>query len=511
MAAVPAVTPRQARRALGIIRVSWERDGTTSPEIQRHAIEQHAARTNTPVVDWIVAADDRRYSASRNDSKWWAKLDSAIARLEAGEVEALFVWQLSRSARHRLRWAVAIDRIESAGGVLESATELLDTTTSAGRFSRDVIVAHNVMQAELIGETWRETHQRRVRKGLPPTGGHRFGYVQPVHSDNCPKSCERTRPHGIHEPDPVTGQVLRELYRMYIAGAGYAKITRHLNESGHTDGRERWTYAGVIRMLDSGFGAGLLGHTEVVNKKRVIPPPWKRRYSQGVHDAVIDTATWDAYVARRASGSGRSARARTPYLLAGIVRCGDCGRSMHGKRTDGQYTYVCSRAATTTGVRKVSVVAWRVEKFVEEWLFGFAEDADARVAAQAARVGKRRDSEFTLRRARARIEKADERLAALTIKLADGTVSDAAYRAAAESIQADRDAAEEAVRAATSNPVIERAPAEVPRNLRDLWATLNTEQKNLLLRPLLDRVVVAPAAHRGFRGDRFTIVPRWEA
>lgn len=488
--------PRPRRRALGLIRVSWERDGTTSPDIQRHAIEQHAERTNSEIIDWIIAADDHKFSASRNDSQWWAILDSAIERVEAGDIDALIVWQLSRSARHRLRWAVAIDRIETAGGVLESATELIDTTTSSGRFSRDVIVAHNVMMGELIGETWRETHQRRIRNGLPPTGGHRFGY-QVV--------------DGRHTPDPETAPALRELYRMYLAGAGYARLTRYLNERGLTDGRERWTYQGVIRMLDSGFAAGLLGHTELVKNKRRVPPPWKRRYSRGVHEPVIDEATWAAYVARRESSSGRRIRERSPYILTGLARCADCGSSMHGKRTDGRFTYVCSRAANTTGVRKVSVVAWRVERYVERWLFAFAEDADAQIAAGAAHAAKRQESDFTVRRARARLQQADDRLAALTIKLADGTISDAAYRAAADLIQADRDAAEQALRAAAANPVHERAPVEIPKDLVSFWPTLNAGEKNLLLRPLIARVEIAPARHRGDTSDRYRVVPHWEA
>ncbi len=136
--------PDSPRRVIGGIRVSKKRDDMTSPDLQRAAIETYAATHGYLVVDWVEGVDD---SGSQRSSSWWRKLDRAVDRVEAGEVDGIIVWKFSRTARHRLKWAVALDRIESAGGVLESATEQFDTTTSAGRFARGMIAEMNAFEA----------------------------------------------------------------------------------------------------------------------------------------------------------------------------------------------------------------------------------------------------------------------------------------------------------------------------------------------------------------------------
>lgn len=486
--AVRSIVPR--RRGIALIRVSKDRDGLTSPDVQRHAIEECAAARGVEIVDWVEGIDE---SGSSRTSAWWPRLDQAIELMERGEVDTILVWKFSRIGRARLKWAIAIDRVDTLGGQIIAATEPIETTTASGRFARGMLGEMNAYQAELIGETWREAHERRIRAGLPPTGGPRFGYTRDT--------------DGTYRPDPETGPVLAELYRRYLGGMGTAQLTRWLNDNGI--GRDRWTFQTVARMLDAGFGAGLLGRTEVRAGTRRTPPPWERTYEPGIHEPVIDADTWRAYVARRKANGGRRTRARSPYLLTGLLRCGDCGGRMHGKFTDGRATYTCSTASTTTGVRKVSVVAWRIEQYVKEWLFEYADDVDAQLAAHARGTTRKRNAEFTTRRAHARLAKADERLAALTIKLADGTIDDNAYRIAADAIRADREAAAHALQQAAPNPVEEQA-VEVPRDIVTLWPDLSVEHRALILRPLIGHIFVDPARFRGDVADRYRIVPRWE-
>lgn len=474
-----------------MIRVSKERDGMTSPEVQRHAIEQYAVRQNIEITEWVEGLDE---SGSQARSAWWPRLDYAIEKIENAEADVIVVWKFSRVGRRRVRWAVALDRVDTAGGAIESATEQADASPS-GRLQRGMMGEFNAYQAELIGETWREAHSRRVRIGLPPTGGHRFGYRQE---------------NRAYSPDPETGPILRNLYLLYLGGVGYAALTRILNEGGHTDGRERWTYQGVVRMLDSGFAAGRLGRTVIVDGKRRTPPPWERTYDKGAHEPIITNEEWAAYIAHRLRRGGTRSRERAKYLLAGLVRCGDCGSSMHGKANP-KAIYMCSRASNTSGMRKVTIDATRVETAVEQWLFGFSTDTDARLRAASAHEVKRDRSAFTIRRSTAIIAKAEERLAALTIKLADGTITDAAYRAAADRIEAERATAAEALNSAPVNPVVEQAPATIPKDLAALWPRMSVDHRNKFLRPLIDRIEIAPAKHRGDISPRWTIVPSWEA
>src|SRR6476660_7321680 len=145
--------PESPPRVLGLIRVSKERDGVVSPEVQRTAISDYSAARGYEITGWLEGLDE---SGSRARSAWWPRLDQAVAAVEAGEYDVIVVWKFSRTARHRLRWAVALDRVESAGGQLESATEQVDTTTSTGRFTRGMLAELNAFEAERIGEVWKE-------------------------------------------------------------------------------------------------------------------------------------------------------------------------------------------------------------------------------------------------------------------------------------------------------------------------------------------------------------------
>jgi len=191
------------------------RDDLISPELQRTAIEDHARRSGIAIIDWREVLDE---SASRERSGWWATLEEAIEQVEAGTLDVLVLWKYNRAARNRRRWAVALDRIEVAGGQIESATEGLDTTTSTGRLARGMLAELAAWEADKIGETWKETHARRTANGLPHSGRPRFGYLY-------------TREHG-YQPDPETAPILVQMYERFAGGDSVRSIAKWLNTLG---------------------------------------------------------------------------------------------------------------------------------------------------------------------------------------------------------------------------------------------------------------------------------------
>lgn len=476
---------RPARRAVLYLRQSEFREESMSLESQ-----EHITRTYAEQHGYTVVAVER----DGITGKVWTKRPGvvrAMAALEAGDADVIVLWRWSRLSRNRRDWAVASDRADIAGGRIESATEPTDVATAAGRFQRGVMVEMAVFESERIGEQWREVHDHRVRHGLPATGGPRFGYLR---DDG-----------GGYVPDPETAPVLADLYRRYLGGMGAAQLTRHVNTLGvyWGDGKP-WTYQGLMRMLDSGFAAGLLGRT----KPKVLPV-WERQYRPGAHEPIITRDVWDAYVARRAQRYRVPTREAHTYLLTGLVRC-SCGSPMHGKKYNGRPTYVCSRSTVTNDHRKVSMVAWRVDELATRWVLTLATDVDAEAEARARHRVKRSRAAVTARSAQRLLKQAEARLATLTVKLADGKISDAAYALAVETIEQDRAAAQMRMRLAPANPVEAHAAATLPRDLERFWAGMTNQQKAAILRPLIERIEISPARARGARDDdRVRIVPTW--
>lgn len=475
--------PESPPRVLGLVRVSKEREGMTSPEVQRAAIENYAASRGYVVAGWAEGLDE---SGSRAKSAWWPRLDQAVAEVEAGEYDVIVVWKFSRTARHRLRWAVALDRVEEAGGRLESATEQVDTTTSTGRFTRGMLAELNAFEAERIGEVWKETHARRVRSGRPHTGKPKWGYIY----DPVAK---------VHQPDPEAGPVLADLYRRYIAGESVYQLVRWLNAHGwRTTTGNTWSDHTLRRVMDAGFASG-----------RFIVAG---QLHDGVHEPLIDKATWQAYLDARAGRRVQPARAaRSQYLLSGLVRCARC----EGKMVAGQFghahepKYRC-KAGKESGPEVCTggyVMAAYLERHVVEWLTERAGRVDAarldHVAAKSHAVSSKSE-EDRLARELLRIEEAIGRLA---MQDAKAPLPGEVYARARGELEAEHAALTASLQHAqrTTRGLVDD-PAVAARTLLEGWKTRPVEHRREALRQLIREVRVLTGRPRAV----VTIVPVWE-
>lgn len=459
-----------------------------SPEVQRVAIGDYAAARGYDIAGWLEGIDE---SGSRARSAWWPRLDQAVASVEAAEFDVILVWKFSRVARHRLRWAVAIDRVEEAGGRIESATEQFDTTTSSGRLARGMLAELQAFEAERIGETWKEAHSARIRGGRPHTGKPRFGYAY----DAAAK---------VHVPDPETGPLLADLYGRYVAGESVYTLVRWLNRHGWRtiEGRP-WSDRTLRRVLDSGFASGrfMAGG----NLKRGVAA----QLHQGVHEPLIDDGLWQAYLDARAERRARPARSvRSQYLLSGLVRCGRCGRPMVANLTEGTPRYRCKVAkemgptVCVGGYVQAAIVEARVLEELEK-IAGQVEAAEHLAPAMDARRASTRSEGDRLAR---EILRAEEALARLAVQDAERPLPPAVYRRAVdelvEQLEQLQGAAEAVARAARATEV---DVVEVAAGLLEAWHEWPVEQRREQLRRVFARVVVWTG-----RPARVDVVPVWE-
>lgn len=467
-----------------------------APELQRDATREHCARRGYDVVGVVEGIDE---SGSRARSAWWPRLDAAIERVEAGEVDVIVVWELSRTARNRLRWAVALDRVEAAGGRIESATEPIDVTTAAGRFQRGMLAEMHAYRAEAIGEGWKATIARRRRAGLPHSARYRFGY--------------RPGADGLLEPDPETAPILAEAYRRYAAGAGLRALCTWLTALGiRTSRGGQFSHGTLGKTLDSGFGAGLLRvhdpdcttrHPAGTDVGRCP----QRTYLPGAHPAIIDTAAWDAYLAARADRTTiapRHRRASTP--LSGIARCGACGYTLTYERekTRQRGTQAPRLSCLRTGCRRSSVMYTVAEAAVLAWLptvegqMG-AASASAEQSSSAAKVQAERAARAATDAARA--------LAQLTVDHARRIVPTSAYEAARDALVAEQATAQASLDQLTRRAAASSDHALAAAHLLETWGTAPPEELAPMLRDLCTVWVVR---RDGARGCDVRVVGIWE-
>lgn len=462
-----------------------------SPDVQRLAITDYSRTRGYDVCGWLEGIDE---SGSRARSAWWPRLEQAVASVEAGEYDVVVVWKFSRTARNRLKWAAAIDRVEAVGGRLESATEQIDVTTSAGRFTRGMFGEMAAFEAERIGEGWKEAHAKRVSDGKPANGKPRFGYVYDLEAK-------------VHVPDPVTGPVLADAYRRYVAGESVYQLVRWLNGRGwRTTGGGLWSDRSLRRVMDSGFASGrFLAGGDV---RRGVAPVLR----EGVHEALISEELWQAYLDARAVRRGRPARAeRSQYVLSGLVRCARCGGPMvagqFGREGVPKYRCSTSKEKGSGACAGGYVMASYVEAHVLGWLQGVADAVDersARVGAVAPVVVSARAQEEVLAR---QIARADEALTRLVVQNAEDPLPEGVYRSARAELE-DRIAglteALEAVRRDARRAPVDRRVAAA--SLLESWDQLLVSGRREVLRGLMDCVLVTTGRPRA----TFRVVDVWE-
>lgn len=474
-----AAVPDHPRRVVALIRVSKEGkrgERLMSPELQRVAIMDHCTRQGHEIVDEIEAIDE---SGSRAKSAWWPRLDSVIERVEAGEIDGVVMWKYSRVARNRRRWAVAVDRIESIGGIIESATEQVDASTSPGRLTRGMLAELNAFQAEQIGESWRETHAARVARGLPPGGKLPWGWEWGI---------------GEIHPDPEKAPYIVEAYARFLAGAGQRELTRWLNESGVRPMHSaRWHFNSVAQCLDSPVHAGFIVYQG------------ERR--EGAHEGLVSVETYEAYLAERE----RRAHERHPtrrYLGSGIATC-DCGAPMHGftgaavPSTGRKWVgYRCKTLGKGAGHGKAwSITAAVVDDALMAFLHEVADDVENRAVKKAASADVSRIE--TERIARELVE-LDKQEARLTEQLTRGIVPERAYVADMGRIASARADLEKglATTRRTAAVIPEDASGLARAALED-WVTLSVQGRREVVRRLVREAAVDYATRT------VDVVPVW--
>lgn len=454
-------------KAVLYLRQSVAREESISLELQETAGRQYAEQQGYEVV---AVESDPGISG-----RTWKRpaVVRVMAMIEDGNADVIVLWKWSRLSRSRLDWAVAADRVETAGGRIESATEPLDVSTSTGRLARGMLTEFAAFESERIGDVWKESHARRVSQGLPANGKPRFGY-------------QYTRAEGF-TPDPVSGPVLAQMYRRYISGQSVYSLVQWANEgptrpvTGYgvsSDGL--WSARTIRRILDQGFGAGYITrHGERV---------------PGAHEAVISQAEFEEYLSRRETRRVSRRTERSEYLLSGLIRC-DCGSTMNAGLFGTAKTakYRCKASAEKRAHTGGYVTTTVVEAAVLAWLQGVADEittAAHDVPAPKVKAGAS-NQEAVLRR---KLVKLGARMDNLTLKLVDGTIPQDSYERIRDQTKTEMATTETQLRTLA---VAETKPADViVPDLLANWDILPVTVRRDMLTRLIHPVRVKPGRPR---------------
>lgn len=459
-------------RAFGYLRISHDPSGSSiSPDRQRVEIERVAAAKGFDVVEWF---EDRDASAFRKVHR--PGFEAMLLRLD--EVRAVFVYELSRSARRMAVQMDFLDTLEEKGIRLVSVTQ--GDTGEGQRFVFDVLAAADAEESRKLSARIRSAKDFLASSGKLPFNARSFGF--------------RRDGDALVWVDAEV-EWLRYMVRRYLEGAGTLQIATELSDAGApTVLGGTWSPTSVLNQLRS---PRLLGfatyHGEPTSQEPVGEP-------------VLDAATYrrlQAEIRRRSRQHVRAPRSDTE--LTGLLYCKRCeGRmfAQHSIRRGGSRyeVYHCrKRAGHSTSIAKSFVeaeVAQRLFRKVDEHREGLAE--------QEAVLDDTHDPDAALR---GRIEHLRWRLSEL-----DHDYWQGGRTLGRETYYEQRAALEETV-ALLTDKLTEHADtcalhvyAETLGDLREVWPHMTHGERHQMFALWIERVIVSPVGRgHGRRASRIDV------
>jgi DNA invertase Pin-like site-specific DNA recombinase len=142
-------------QVVGYIRVSLREQATEGVSL---ATQQAKIQAYAVVKDWTVLEmiQDQGASAKSLHRPGLAQL---LARVQAGQVQAVVVYKLDRLTRSVADLDKLMKLFERKGVALVSLQESLDATTATGRLMMNLLASVSQWEREVIGERTRDAMQ----------------------------------------------------------------------------------------------------------------------------------------------------------------------------------------------------------------------------------------------------------------------------------------------------------------------------------------------------------------
>ena len=259
-------------------------------------------------------------------------LDRLMADVHQGKFQRVVFLKLDRLGRN-LRDLLNISaRLDELGVGIVSVHDNFDTGTPSGRLYFSMLGAVAEFERDLISERMSMGRLGAARNGRYVGGPAPYGYDYN----------RETHQLVVNETEAA---VVRRIYRTYIdEGLSHDRIAERLNAEGvptkttrvrSEDGKKKgWMRTHITRMLTNSLYKGTThyGKTRLVGgQKRTRQPQPSKEWIEIAVPAIVAEEQWLAVQRRARRNKRESQRPRdkaNAFLLSGLMRCQECGRSM---------------------------------------------------------------------------------------------------------------------------------------------------------------------------------------
>lgn len=303
--------------------------------------------------------------SARSDARPEFQRLCSMARKPGCPFQAVLVWSWSRFARN-LQDAVTYQELLKKHHIeLISISEPIPDGP-LGELLRNILHSINEFySADLAKQTLRgmvETAQQGYALGGPAPYGYKKEHV--AH----PQGGQKVR----YAPDPEEAPIVRRVYEAYASGKGLETIADGLNLDGIPTRRgKQWqkpTIKGMLWDNKEVYLGNLIFNRRKKSRGKLLYMKPKEEWiiQKGTHEPIITRELAKAVEVAK-NGRGRPRKADRPLcILKGLVRCAECGYSVHANwRGDVGY-FRCSHRRKIVGTEEYTCSNNRSIR--EDWL-----------------------------------------------------------------------------------------------------------------------------------------------
>ncbi len=256
------------------------------------------------------------------------ELQRLLGDIKSKKVNLVMVTELSRLSRSIKDFSDIWDLMQKLKCAFQSLNESFDTTSPAGEMLMFNLVNMAQFERKQTVQRIKAAILARSQRGLYNGGRVPLGYRLMAGK------------RGYLEVDPDGAALVKECFQTFLKERTLSKTAKVLNSRGFVIKKECegggsnkrlgfFTFDGVYRILRNRAYLGLKTYQDKDDNEIDTKAVW---------DGIIDEETFKR--AREILGKNyrrnrRSQYNRYPYLLTGLVYCGECGGSLWGKSATG--------------------------------------------------------------------------------------------------------------------------------------------------------------------------------
>lgn len=231
-------------------------------------------------------------------------LKALLSDVRDGRIDVIVVYKVDRLTRSLPDFAKMVDVFDGAGVSFVSVTQAFNTTSSMGRLTLNVLLSFAQFEREVTAERIRDKVAASKRKGMWMGGAVPMGY------DVENKALV---------VNPEESIAIRTIFAEYLAAGSVRQLSARLDKLGVVSKRRTNRHGRVTggKAFSRGALYNVLRNPIYIGKTR-----HKEELHEGLHEAIIDDATWQLVQIQLADHGGKKisvVRRSARRLLDGVL------------------------------------------------------------------------------------------------------------------------------------------------------------------------------------------------